>query len=87
MEAETLGEQTYSICEVYFDKSGRLDGWTECSEMRPMGESLEDLIGDLQHVLDDARAYEPVRFEDLRPGSELRPTSFAAWPGSGYIRQ
>jgi hypothetical protein len=66
------GERTYSLCEVYFDESGRLDGWTESPVMTPSGCDLDDLIGALQHMLDDARAYEPVAFDELRPGMQIK---------------
>ena len=40
--------------------------------MAPSGCDLDDLIGTLQHMLDDARAYEPVVFDELRPVMEIK---------------
>ena len=58
----------YSLCEVYLDKDGKLDKWTESRSMSPMGESVEELLGDLQFMLNDAAKWESVEFESMQVG-------------------
>ncbi len=66
------GERTYSICAVYIDGENRLEYWTENPAMTPTGYDLGELIDDLRHMLDDACAYEPVAFDELRLAMEIR---------------
>jgi len=58
----------YSLCEVYLDKNGKLDKWTESRSMSPMGESVEELIDDLQFMLNDAAKWKSVEFESMKVG-------------------
>jgi hypothetical protein len=61
-------ERWYSLCECYFDKAGRLEGWTEKAAMGVMGNDPDDLRGSLCNMLADAMKWVPVRFEDLKVG-------------------
>jgi hypothetical protein len=40
----------YEIHEVYYDKDGRIDGWTE-QPVNPYGETVEELHTDLAYFL------------------------------------
>ena len=64
--------RSYSLCEVYLDRHGRLDHWTECAAIPASGEDLGDLIGDLRHMLEDAEEWEPVRFASLMVGMRFK---------------
>ena len=44
------GEKTYAIHEVYYNENGNPDGCTKNS-IAPMGESLEELKGDIEYYL------------------------------------
>lgn len=72
-ETEPTTETVYSVCEVYFDDDGALEMWTANPSMTPQGETIEELQGDLQHMLDDAKRWQPVNFDDLKPGMKLEP--------------
>ena len=58
----------FSICEVYLDKDGKLEMWTESHKMSPHGETLEELAEDLQFMTDDVRKWKPVPFNSLQVG-------------------
>lgn len=52
---EHNGELVYSLCEVYFDKAGKLEHWTESPAMIPQGDGdVQGLRKDLTHMLCDA---------------------------------
>ena len=59
-----------SICEVYFDASGRFDRWTEAGRW-PAGEDIPELASDLVRMLMDTWKWKPVRCVDLKPGYEF----------------
>lgn len=65
---EQDGERSYSLCEVYFDEAGKLETWTENEAIAPGGSTVEDLTGDIAHMMADAYSWKPVRFSDLKPG-------------------
>lgn len=68
----TIGDITqraFSLCEVYFDKNGKLESWTERPAMTPAGvDDVQDLRGDLVHMLSDSYKWKPVAFSDLKAG-------------------
>ena len=68
-------ERTYSFCEVFRDKHGRVEGWTQSHDIAPSGSSIAELTGDLHHMLNDATRWEPVRFSDLTAGMVLKAAS------------
>lgn len=69
---EHEGSREYSICEVYLDYDGRVANWTERRAIAPSGDTLEELQGDLQHMLNDVARWEPVELRaDAR---DQRPT-------------
>ena len=43
------GIEWLSISEVYYDKSGRIESWVK-NEATPMGETFDDLAGDLELI-------------------------------------
>jgi hypothetical protein len=61
-------QRWYSLCEVYFDETGRLEAWIEDPSIRPMGNDPADLRGDLARMLADAWKWKPVKSEDLKVG-------------------
>ena len=58
----------YTLCEVYLDKDGKLESSTVNHAMSPMGDSVDELIGTLQIMLEDAAKWEPVEFESMQVG-------------------
>jgi len=58
----------YTLCEVYLGKDGKLEGSTENHAMSPMGDSVDELIGTLQIMLEDAAKWEPVEFNSMQVG-------------------
>lgn len=54
---EDTGQDYYMVVEVYTHGARSLDG------IRPMGETPQELINDLQRMLDDVRKY-PVLKKD-----------------------
>lgn len=63
--------RVYSLCEVYFDKDGKLESWTENPAMTPSGNDIADLQGTLERMLSDTRRWEPVDFDSLVPGMAI----------------
>jgi hypothetical protein len=64
----------FSICEVYLDKDGKLKMWTESHRMSPYGETIDELIGDLQFMIDDVRKWQPVPFNSMQVGMDFERT-------------
>jgi hypothetical protein len=58
------------IIEVYLDRADdSLCAWSaEPVGKRPNGEIIEELLEDLTRMLQDAREWKPVDFDDLRVG-------------------
>lgn len=69
---ESVLGRSYSLCEVYCDESGRLDGWTESPAMTPRGKEVSELSADLAHMIVDTYRWEPVAFADLRVGMDFK---------------
>ena len=44
----------YQMHEVYYDKDGKVDGWTENPKI-PYGENVDELIEHLEQLLNDAK--------------------------------
>lgn len=66
--AENEKALEYSICEVYLDKDEKLEMWTENYQISPHGDTVDELLGDLQYMIDDARKWKPVNFNSLQVG-------------------
>ena len=58
----------YSVCEVYLDEAGKLEGSTASPFMAPSGESLSELIDDIKMMLVDVTKWEPVDFDKMQTG-------------------
>ena len=63
----------YSICEVYLNDLGELEGITESPSMTPFGESFLELIGDLEMMLADALKWKAVDFDNMHVGMLFEP--------------
>jgi len=61
----------YSMCEIYLDKKGKLEAWTESKSIAPYGESVEELNKDIQFMLNDLSKWTAVAFESLYVGMEF----------------
>ena len=61
----------FSLCEVYLDEKGLLEMWTENHEIAPHGNDIEDLIGAIELMLNDAQRWKAVSFKSLRVGMKL----------------
>lgn len=66
----------YTICEVYLDKDGSLETWTEKSSIAPSGETVDELTNDLQLMLNDIAEWKPVPFESLYIGMVFERNEF-----------
>ena len=64
----------FSICEIYLDKDGKLETWTENSKMSPFGDTVEELLGDLQFMIDDVRKWKAVPFDSMQVGMSFEKT-------------
>ena len=69
---DPAGGRSYSLCEVYLDEQERLDHWTECAAIPAGGVDLDDLTGDLRHMLEDAEEWEPISFASLEAGMQFK---------------
>ena len=58
----------YSVCEVYLDANGRLEAWTESRRIAPLGETLDELLGDIRCMTEDISKWKPVPYNALRAG-------------------
>jgi hypothetical protein len=61
-------DKAFSICEVYLDEDDKLEMWTEKPNMSPYGESVEELTGDLETMLEDVKRWKSVNFELMEKG-------------------
>jgi len=61
----------YSICEVYLDKNGKLEAWTENASVAPHGESVNELTKDIHFMLSDLSKWEAVAFNSLYVGMDF----------------
>jgi len=70
----TNGKTTkgYSLCEVYLDKDGKLEYWTESHQMSSYGKSADELIEDLEMMLTDAKMWKSEDFESLVSGMKFK---------------
>jgi len=67
----------FSICEIYLDTNGHLETWTESHKMTPYGESLDELLSDLEMMMEDVRNWKPVQFDALEVGMGFERTTLA----------
>jgi hypothetical protein len=68
-DKEGYSERSYSLIEVYLKgKRGKLEAWTEKSEMTPYGETQAGLVRDLANMLREATRWKAVAFDDLKVG-------------------
>jgi hypothetical protein len=66
-------EVVYQLCEVYLDSNGKLEKWTDPPGICPSGETdIDQLTGDLCHMLVDASCWEPVAFQELKSGMRFK---------------
>lgn len=65
---------TFSLCEIYLDSEGRLEGSAENMNISPSGNDIEDLVGSIENMLSDARKWKPVCEEDLKVGMTFEKT-------------
>jgi len=58
----------YSICEIYIDKDGKLEMWTENPRIAPYGLSDIELAEGLRLMLEDIGIWKAVAFDSLCVG-------------------
>lgn len=65
------GEVTFQIHEVFYDETGKIDGWTK-DPVQPLGESLGELREDIRYFL---AAFRKDVLEEVNAGGTdtLRP--------------
>jgi len=54
----------YRIHEVFYDKNKNMEGFTE-NAVSPQGDSLKELIADLQLMMDDAKKSPVLSLKEL----------------------
>jgi hypothetical protein len=59
---------------VYLDEDGRLEAWTASGRIAPSGDSVEELLADLNHMREDIDRWAPVEFGSLVVGMALTRT-------------
>lgn len=59
---------TFEIHEVYYNKNGKIEGWS-AGPMAPNGETILELIEDLQHFMEALTT--PVLVEQTENGNEI----------------
>ncbi len=62
---DTTDERSYEIREVYYDTRGDIETYTE-NPVCPSGETLEELVEDLEHMLADARSHAVLSLTELQ---------------------
>lgn len=72
--ADSNGERTFGLCEVYLDADGKLEMWTESMEMGAIGNDMEDLVGTCARMLVDAQKWVPVEHAALQVGETFAQT-------------
>ena len=67
----------YLIIEIYLSRADdRLCSWSaEAASKRPGGDTYAELLDDLMRMLQDAREWKPVAFDDLRVGMQFEHTN------------
>jgi len=73
----------YSVCEVYLDADGLLEYWTEKVNISPYGESVEELISDLQLMIQDVAKWKAIPFDSLEAGALLEQNEIPLIVASG----
>ena len=68
------GDRGLSLCEVYFDDTGKLKAWTEDPAIAPGGHTWEELSKDLCQMLADTYKWKPVPFAALHVGMTFERT-------------
>jgi hypothetical protein len=71
------GSRWYSLCEVFFDDNGKLEGWTEEPSMKPIGGNQGELQETLSLMLKDALMWKAVKFSDLTVGMAFEKAEMA----------
>ena len=62
---EESDTDTYQIHEVYYDKDGNIEGWTE-SPVKPLGETPDELREDIRFFI---KAFQkPILEEQIKDG-------------------
>lgn len=61
------------LCEVYFDKNGKLEMWTQEPRMSPQGSDVLELSGDLMRMYVDTLSWFPEPFDNLHIGMTFTP--------------
>ena len=64
---DEAGERAFGLVEVYFNDDKTLKGWLT-DLIRPIGNDLNDLRGELVHMLVDAHRWVPVDYDSLHAG-------------------
>jgi len=77
-------DRAVTLCEVYLDSEDKLEAWTARPSMHPQGETVDELIADLRHMLDDARKWQPITFVCLRVGMTFERTDNEAVKEMGW---
>ena len=68
-------EKLFILIEVFFGDDGKMDGWTEYEKNRryePMGETQEDLVGELALMFNDVQKWEAVEYDKMHVGQEFK---------------
>ena len=75
-KSEVLGKletsRSYGLVEVYLNDHRQLEAWTAWENPEkaaaPYGANIKELRSDLSHMLNDLNRWEPVNYDELKPG-------------------
>lgn len=66
--ANGLQDECVSLAEVYLEDDDTLRSWTECLQVAPVGNDIEDLFGEIANMWISAMCWVPVLEDDLKVG-------------------
>lgn len=69
---KSTGRISYSLCEVYLEKDGKLKSWTADPVIAPHGIDQHDLQGSLALMISDAFKWKAVDHRKLRVGMTFK---------------
>lgn len=65
IKKQYLDEEYYEIHEVYYNQDGDIWGMTE-NPIAPIGQTLDELINELQMIITDIKQRTPLDYEVLQ---------------------
>jgi hypothetical protein len=68
--------RSFGFIEVYLDDDGKLEMWSQWDNpekaQAPYGETIKELRGDLDNMLNDINRWQPENYEELKTGMRFK---------------